>query len=189
MMRKVIDDRGYDSAAADHELGRRLRVVVWCFSAPVLVLVVAMQRIRVPLPEGWSTAMLPAFHSSVNALVSIVLVAGFVSVRGGWVMWHRRAMSLAFGLSVLFLLSYVVYHLTNDPVRYAGTGWLRPVYFFLLISHIVLAALSLPAILLALVAAWTRDFDRHRRLARVVFPAWLYVAVTGPVCYLMLRAV
>jgi putative membrane protein len=91
------------------------------------------------------------------------------------------------GFSVVFLLSYVVYHMTNDPTRYQGDGMARMIYFLLLISHIIFAAVSLPFILFTFIAAWTNRFDDHRRLARWVYPMWLYVAVTGPICYLMLR--
>lgn len=168
-------------------LARRLGVFAWVVSSVVLLLVLMMQRIRVPLPEGWSTGFLPAFHAGVNTLVAVTLVAAVVLIRRGRVLWHRRAMTVALVLSALFLLSYVAYHLTNEPQRYGGEGWLRGVYFALLISHILLAAVSLPFILLGFVAAWTDDFERHRRIARRVFPLWLYVAVSGPLVYLMLN--
>jgi len=173
--------------APDEQLARRLRVAVWVVSGIVLLLVGMMQRIRIPLPEGWSTGFLPPFHAGVNVLVALALVAAVVLIRRGRVLWHRRAMMTALVLSVVFLLSYVAYHLTNEPQRYGGEGWLRGVYFALLISHILLAAVSLPFILLSFVAAWTSDFARHRRLARRVFPVWLYVAVSGPLVYLMLK--
>ena len=172
---------------ADSGLARRMNRVVWVVSSLVLVLVVFMQRIRLPLPEGWSTTFLPGFHAMVNAAVAVMLVLGLVWVRRGQVTRHRRAMMTALVLSCVFLLSYVVYHLTNDPVRYQGEGWLRPVYFLLLISHVVLAAVSLPFILLSFVAAWADDFARHRRLVRWVFPVWLYVAISGPVVFCMLH--
>jgi putative membrane protein len=86
----------------------------------------------------------------------------------------------------LFLLSYVAYHFTSTETKFTGTGWVRPVYFFLLITHIVLAAVSLPFILLAYLAGWADRREVHRRLVKFVFPMWLYVAVTGPVVYLML---
>lgn len=173
--------------APDQQLARRLRVIVWVVSVLVLLLVGGMQRIRIPLPDGWSTGFLPGFHAGVNVLVALALVAAVVFIRQGRVLWHRRAMMMALVLSVVFLFSYVAYHLTSDPQRYAGEGWLRGVYFALLISHILLAAVSLPFILLSFVAAWTDDFARHRRLARRVFPVWLYVAVSGPLVYLMLN--
>jgi len=173
--------------APDEQLARRLRVAAWLVSAVVLLLVGMMQRIRIPLPEGWTTGFLPSFHAGVNVLVALTLVAAVGFIRRGRVLWHRRAMMAALVLSVVFLLSYVAYHLTSEPQRYGGEGWLRGVYFALLISHIVLAAVSLPFILLSFVAAWTNDFARHRRLARRVFPVWLYVAVSGPLVYLMLK--
>jgi putative membrane protein len=91
-------------------------------------------------------------------------------------------------LSALFLLCYVAYHFTTVETKYGGDGWQRVVYFILLISHIVLAGVSLPMILLAFTSGFTNHFQSHRKLARWVFPIWLYVAVTGPICYLMLRS-
>ena len=105
----------------------------------------------------------------------------------GKVRLHRSTMLAAMGFSVLFLLSYVAYHMTNDPTKYGGEGVARTIYFILLITHIILAAISLPFILFTFIAAWTNRFEAHRSLARWVYPMWLYVAVTGPICYLMLR--
>jgi len=172
---------------ANEVLARRLKALAWVLSAIVLALVGAMQRIRLPLPDGWDTSLLPPIHATINALAAVVLLAALVFIKRGEVARHRAAMMAAMGLSVLFLLSYVAYHLTNDPTRYGGEGPLRTVYFVLLISHIVLAAVSFPFILFTFIAAWTNRFAAHRRLARWVWPMWFYVAVTGPVCYLMLR--
>jgi putative membrane protein len=169
------------------DLSRKLGIAAWAFSALVILLVVGMQKIRLPLPEGWSTACLPPFHAAVNAAVACALVVSLVAIKLGWVRLHRAGMITAMMLSVVFLLSYVAYHITNDPTRYGGTGPLRTVYFILLATHIVFAAVSLPFILFTFIAGWTNRFDAHRRLARWVFPLWLYVALTGPVCYLMLR--
>lgn len=169
------------------ELSRKLGIAAWIFSALVIVLVVCMQKIRLPLPEGWSTMGLPQFHAALNATVAVVLVVSLAFIRQGNVRLHRSTMVTAMLLSVVFLLSYVAYHITNDPTRYGGTGPLRTVYFILLISHIVSAAVSLPFILFTFIAGWTNRFSAHRRLARWVFPLWFYVALSGPVCYLMLR--
>jgi putative membrane protein len=169
------------------ELARKLGLAAWVVSAAVLVLVVIMQKARLPLPEGWSTAFLPPLHAAINAIAALVLIASLVFVKTGNIRMHRATMVSAMGLSVLFLLSYVAYHFTNDPVRFGGQGTARLVYFVLLISHIILAAVSLPFILFTFIAGWTNRFAVHRRLARWVFPMWLYVALTGPVCYWMLR--
>lgn len=175
------------SRTPDDRLARRLGVLAWILSAVVLVLVVCMQKIRLPLPDGWSTMGLPPFHASVNALVAVLLVIALVAVKLGRIRLHRATMMAAMGFSVVFLLSYVAYHMTNDPTRYGGEGAARAVYFFLLITHIILAAVSLPFILFTFIAAWTNRFTAHRRLARWVYPMWLYVAATGPICYWMLR--
>ena len=169
------------------ELSRKLSIAAWILSAAVLLLVVVMQKVRLPLPDGWTTDFLPPFHAAVNAAGAVVLLLGFIFVRVGNITLHRAMMVAAMGLSVLFLLSYVAYHITNDPTRYGGDGWMRLVYFVLLISHIILAAVSLPFILFTFIAGWTNRFAAHRRLARWVFPMWLYVAITGPICYWMLR--
>lgn len=172
---------------ANEELSRKLKAVAWVLSSVVLLLVVLMQRIRIPLPDGWSTMALPPFHASVNALVALLLLVSLVAIKLGKVRLHRATMVAAMGFSVVFLLSYVAYHMTNEPTRYGGEGTGRVVYFVLLITHIILAAVSLPFILFTFIAAWTNRFEAHRGLARWVYPMWLYVAVTGPVCYWMLR--
>jgi putative membrane protein len=131
----------------------------------------------------------------------VVLVIALIAVLKGRITLHRRMIMTAMGLSVLFLLSYVAYHFTHHEVKFgdrnldgvvdaterALAGSTRTFYLALLVSHIVLAAVSLPFILFTFIAGWTNRFAAHRRLARWVFPVWLYVAVTGPVCYWMLR--
>lgn len=170
-----------DAAAA------KFRILAWILSAVVLVLVGVMQRVRLAMPDGWSTEFLPPFHAAVNGCAAVVLLVALVAIKAGRVALHRRAILVAMALSVLFLLSYVAYHMTNDPTRYGGDGVARILYFALLISHIVLAGISLPFILFTFISGWTNQFERHKRMARWVFPMWLYVAVTGPVCYWMLR--
>ena len=169
------------------ELSKKLGIAAWILSTVVLLLVVTMQKIKLPLPDGWSTAFLPPLHAGINAVAAVVLLVSVIAIKLGNVKLHRAGMVTAMLLSVLFLLSYVAYHMTNDPTRYGGTGTMRTVYFLLLITHIVSAAVSLPFILFTFIAGWTNRFQTHRRLARWVFPLWLYVAVTGPVCYWMLR--
>lgn len=175
------------SRVPNEALAKKLGIVAWIVSALVLVLVVCMQKIRIPLPEGWSTMGLPPFHAAVNAVVAVLLIVSLVCIKLGKVRLHRATMMAAMGFSIVFLLSYVAYHMTNDPTRYGGEGTARLVYFVLLITHILLAAVSLPFILFTFIAAWTNRFTVHRRLARWVFPMWLYVTVTGPVCYWMLK--
>ena len=175
------------SRVPNEALAKKLGIIAWIVSALVLVLVVCMQKIRIPLPEGWSTMGLPPFHAAVNAVVAVLLIVSLVCIKFGKVRLHRATMMAAMGFSIVFLLSYVAYHMTNDPTRFGGEGAARLVYFVLLITHILLAAVSLPFILFTFIAAWTNRFTVHRRMARWVYPMWLYVTVTGPVCYWMLK--
>jgi putative membrane protein len=169
-------------------LSKKLGVAAWIVTALVLILVGVMRGpYKIPLPEGWSMAFLPPVHAAINTLVTACLIAALVSIKKGRVSAHRNFMLAAMGLSVVFLLCYVAYHFTTVETRYGGEGVMRTVYFLLLITHIVLAGVSLPAILFTFIAAWTNRFAAHRRLARWVYPMWLYVAITGPVCYWMLR--
>ena len=179
--------RQWLSRAPEEALSKKLGVAAWILSAVVLLLVVAMQKIKLPLPDGWSTAYLPPFHAGINALAAVVLLVSLIFIKLGKVALHRATMVFAMVLSVLFLLSYVAYHMTNDPTRYGGEGAIRTVYFVLHITHIFSAAVSLPFILFTFIAGWTNRFTAHRKLARWVFPLWLYVAVTGPICYWMLK--
>ncbi|MCS7035881.1 MAG: DUF420 domain-containing protein [Saprospiraceae bacterium] len=166
-------------------LEKRMNLLAYVVSAAVLFLVVLMRRIKLDL--GVDFSFLPPFHASLNALTAVVLLAALWFIKQKNVQAHRRAIYIAMACSVLFLLSYVLYHFTTPETRYGGEGALRFVYFFLLITHVVLAAAILPFILLTFNRAYTGQFERHKRMARWVFPIWLYVAITGPICYLMLR--
>jgi putative membrane protein len=173
--------------APQEALSKKLGIAAWILSAVVLLLVVVMQKIKLPLPDGWTTSFLPPIHAGINAAAAVVLLVSLIFIKLGNVRMHRATMVMAMLLSVLFLLSYVAYHITNDPTRYGGEGAMRTIYFILLATHIIFAAVSLPFILFTFIAGWTNRFAAHRKLARWVFPMWLYVAVTGPICYWMLK--
>jgi len=129
---------------------------------------------------------LPALNAALNALSAILLLAGYVQIRALNVRLHRLLMTSAFAVSVLFLTSYLVYHFNVGSVPFTGQGWVRPLYFAILISHTVLAAAVPPLALITLYRAWRGQFHRHRRIARWTFPIWLYVSATGVVVYLFL---
>jgi putative membrane protein len=128
----------------------------------------------------------PALNATLNALSALCLVAGYLCIRRKRIQWHRGFMSAAFLLSTGFLVSYVIYHLEVGSVRFQGQGWIRPVYFTLLLTHIVLAAAILPLALLTLARALREQFDLHRRIARWTLPIWLYVSLTGVLIYWLL---
>mgnify|MGYP001300690795 FL=1 len=180
--------KDYRLLAPNKALGNRLVVVSWILTLVVWGLVGAMQRISIPIPESWALSILPAINALLNTLVAFCLVGAVVAiVKLNRADLHKKLINLAVLLSILFLLSYVSYHLTHGEVKYGGEGAIRKVYFFFLISHIALAAFSFPFILLSLSYAISNQFAKHRRLVKVAFPMWLYVAMTGPIVYLMLR--
>jgi uncharacterized membrane protein YozB (DUF420 family) len=129
---------------------------------------------------------LPALNAALNATSAALLIAGYRMIRSGRREVHKRLMLAAVGVSTLFLVSYLTYHAQVGSVRFQKTGWIRTAYFAVLISHTVLAALVPPFALVTLYRAAKGRFERHRAIARITLPAWLYVSVTGVVVYLML---
>lgn len=170
---------------ANRQLEQRLNRLAYVVSALVLFLVVLMRRVK--LDVGVDFSFLPPLHASLNALTAVILLVALWFIKQKNVEAHRRSIYAAMLCSALFLLSYVLYHFTTPETRYGGEGLARYVYFFILITHVVLAAVILPFILLTFTRAYTNQFERHKKMARWVFPLWLYVAVTGPICYLMLK--
>lgn len=129
---------------------------------------------------------LPAVNATLNAISAILLVIGYLLIRRRKFDQHRRVMTAAFAVSTLFLIGYVVYHYNVGSRRFPGQGPIRSVYFFILITHIVLAAFVPPMAIVTLVRGWRGRYDRHARLARWTLPIWLYVSVTGVIVYVML---
>lgn len=133
--------------------------------------------------------ILPTLNACLNALSGILLIAGYVQIRKNHVRAHMRLMVSAFVVSVLFLTSYLIYHYNVGSIPFTGKGWIRPVYFTILISHTILAA-SVPFLAsITLFRAWKGDFKRHRRIARWTFPIWVYVSATGVLVYLLLYVI
>jgi uncharacterized membrane protein YozB (DUF420 family) len=130
--------------------------------------------------------VLPAVNATLNAIATVFLAVGWTFIRRGDMRRHRACMLAAFATSTLFLISYLVYHANVGSVPFQGQGSIRTVYFVILITHIVLAAVILPLVLVTLSRALSRRFDRHRAIARWTLPIWLYVSVTGVLIYLML---
>jgi len=132
---------------------------------------------------------LPTVNAGLNALGTVFLLTGYAMIRRRRIDAHRACMLAAFACSVAFLTSYLTYHYYAGSTPFPGTGFIRPVYFFILITHIVLAALVPPLALMTLWRAWKERFEAHARLARWTLPIWLYVSVTGVVVYVMLYRV
>jgi putative membrane protein len=127
-----------------------------------------------------------ALNASLNGTSAVLLTCGYVAIRNGKMKAHKAFMVSAFCVSVAFLVSYLIYHYRVGHVLFHGQGWIRPVYFTLLTSHTILAAVIVPLILVTLRRAWIEKFDKHRIIARWTLPLWLYVSVTGVIVYLLL---
>ena len=193
----------YLKRPAKPELERKLKITAWILTAVVLILVGLMRRpeLRIALPEGLNLGFLPPLHAALNTIVALALVVAVWAIKQKNIVLHKRAINVAMLSSVLFLLGYVAYHFTTTEILFgdangdgtlsdaerAEVGSSRTIYLLILISHIVLAGLSLPFILFTWINGVVNQFAKHRKLARWVFPVWLYVAATGPVCYFMLR--
>ena len=129
---------------------------------------------------------LPAFNASINGLTTFILIGAFVAIKNKKIDLHRSLMFIALILSVLFLISYVTYHASAPPTKYGGEGVLKGIYYFILITHIILAAVIVPLILISLVRALNERFDKHKKIARITLPLWLYVTVTGVLVYILI---
>jgi uncharacterized membrane protein YozB (DUF420 family) len=126
-----------------------------------------------------------ALNASLNGVSAILLAGGYVAIRSGKIAVHKAFMISAFAASSVFLVSYLLYHYRVGHVPFQGQGWIRPVYFVLLLTHTILAVVIVPMILVTLRRAWLERFDRHRIIARWTLPLWFYVSVTGVIVYLM----
>lgn len=161
---------------------KRLIIII---SLLIPVIVTALVFVKIPA-EGVNLRFFPPFHATLNSITTLLLLSGFFFIKQKNITAHKTCMISAICFSVAFLLSYVFYHSVSDPSPYGGTGFMRYAYFFILITHIVLAAAVLPFILFTVYRALTRQYPRHKKIARWTLPLWLYVTVTGVAVYLMM---
>jgi len=129
---------------------------------------------------------LPPIYAGTNAVTSLVLLIAFWAIKNKNIELHERLMKMALVFSVIFLVLYVLYHMTSDSTSYGGEGILKYIYYMILISHILLSVAVIPFVLITYVRAITNDIERHKRIARVTFPLWLYVTISGVIVYLMI---
>ncbi|MDG1475549.1 MAG: DUF420 domain-containing protein [Vicingaceae bacterium] len=146
--------------------------------------VAALFGIKIPNVEPLT--FLPPIYAGINGLTAVVLVAAVVAIKKGNRGLHEGLMKVCIGLSLLFLVMYIAYHMTSDSTPFGGEGMIKIVYLIILISHILLSIAIIPLVLFTYVRALSEQFDQHRKLAKITFPIWLYVAVSGVVVYLMI---
>lgn len=131
-------------------------------------------------------SFLPPIYATVNGLTALVLIAAVMAIKKGNKVLHERLIKVAIALSVSFLLMYIAYHITSDSTKFLGDGYIKYIYYFILITHIVLSIAVIPFVLITYVRGITNNIERHKKIAKITFPLWLYVAVTGVVVYIMI---
>ena len=166
-------------------LAKKLNVVAYILSAVVLLLVGMMRRVKVDI--GIDLSFLPMVNALLNTVVAILLIVALYYIKKKDIINHRKAIIAAMVFSALFLTGYVFYHFTTEETRFCREGIIRNVYFFFLITHVILAAVSLPFIFFTFIRGFTYQVEKHKKMARYEWPVWFYVAITGPLCYLLLR--
>ena len=172
----------------DHSLEKKFNkfIVIVSILIPVVVAVLFSVKLK---DYGYNVeplSFLPPIYATINGTTAVVLLAGVWAIKNGNRQLHERLMTTAIALSVAFLVMYVAYHMTSDSTKFGGVGIIRYVYFFILLSHILLSIAVIPLVLITYVRALANTFDRHKKIAKITFPIWLYVAVTGVVVYLMI---
>mgnify|MGYP001281381637 FL=1 len=131
-------------------------------------------------------SFLPPIYATVNGVTAVVLIASFIAIKNKNIKLHERLMKIAIALSVAFLVMYVAYHMTSDSTKFGGEGAIKYAYYFILITHILLSIVIIPFVLITYVRAITNNIERHKKIAKITFPMWLYVAITGVIVYLMI---
>ena len=165
----------------------KARTLIIAVSLIVFVAVVVLSRTRLNVTLGFNEHIFAKINAGINSTVSVLLIAGLVTVKNKKYLLHKRIMLTAMLLSCLFLVSYICHHLFAGETKFGGQGTIRYIYYFILGTHIVLAGIILPFILFTAYRALTGEWIRHKKLAKITWPIWLYVAITGVLVYFMIN--
>ncbi|TDT46890.1 putative membrane protein [Maribacter spongiicola] len=152
----------------------------------IIIPIVVAILFGVKLPNVAPLSFLPPIYATINGITAVLLLVAVWAIKNGNQKLHQNVMTTNIALSLLFLIMYIAYHMTSDSTSYGGEGAIRYVYYFILITHIVLSIALIPLVLRTYAMAYLKKFEDHRALAKYTFPVWLYVAVTGVVVYLMI---
>lgn len=152
----------------------------------VVIPVVVAILFGVKLPNVEPLSFLPPIYAATNGLTALLLIVAVWAIKNGKRTLHQNLMTTCIALSLAFLVMYVAYHMTSDSTTFGGEGWVKWLYYFILITHIILSIAIIPLVLKTYARAYLKKFEAHRKLAKITFPIWLYVAVTGVVVYLMI---
>ncbi len=165
---------------------KQARLLIFTVSFVVFAAVAVLSRVKLEVDLGFDIHVFALINAVINSAVSILLIWALIAVKGKNYLLHKKLMLTAIVLSVLFLVSYIAHHLLAGDTIYGGEGAVRYFYYFILITHIILAAIILPFILFTAYRSLTGEYDKHKKLARYTWPLWLYVSVTGVLVYLMI---
>lgn len=155
-------------------------------SVIVFLAVVVLGRVKLDVQLGFDEHIFAKINAAINSAVSVLLLAGLLAVKNKYYLLHKRIMLSAITLSCIFLVSYICHHLFAGETKFGGEGVVRYIYYFILGTHIVLAAVILPFILFTAYRALIGEWPKHKKLAKITWPVWFYVAVTGVVVYFMI---
>ena len=158
----------------------------WTIVLSIAIPLVVALLFGVKIPNVQPLTFLPPIYATINGFTAVVLITAIIAVKNKKVRLHELLMKSAIGLSVVFLVLYVAYHMTSDPTPFGGEGIQKYVYYIVLISHILLSIAVIPLVLISFVKAFTKQFPQHKKIAKITFPIWLYVAVTGVIVYVMI---
>lgn len=161
----------------------RFKKIIIALSVVIPLAVAALFKIKI---DGVDTSFLPPIYAGINGLTAVLLIGALAAVKKKKFDLHEKIIKVAMVCSLLFLLMYVTYHMTSDSTEYGGDGAMKSVYYFVLISHIILSIGVVPFVLFAYLRAWSGNIEGHKKLVKFAFPLWLYVAVSGVIVYVMI---
>lgn len=166
------------------ETPRKYKILIWILSIVLPLAIAGLFSVRIPnVPR---LGFLPPIYATINGFTAVFLVLAVRAAKQKKLTLHKRLIQTCISFSVAFLVLYIAYHITSDSTPYGGEGVVRNIYYFVLISHILLSILVIPVVLITYVRGLTMQVERHRKIARIAFPLWLYVAVSGVVVYWMI---
>lgn len=169
--KEILDDKKYNKL-----------IVVLSIIIPVVVAVL----FGVKIPNVEPLSFLPPIYATINGLTAVILVLAFFAIKKKNIVLHENLMTTAIWCSAVFLVMYVAYHMTSDSTKFGGEGIVKYVYYFILLTHIVLSIVVIPFVLITYVRAITNNIEKHKKIAKITFPLWLYVAITGVIVYIMI---
>lgn len=164
----------------------RAKLLIGIFSFVVFAVVVSLGKIQLKVDLGFNVHVFATINAFINSVIAVLLVLALIAVKNKNFLLHKRMMMSALLLSILFLVSYIAHHLFAGETKFGGEGFLKTIYYIILITHIFLAAIILPFILFTAYRALIGEYETHKKLAKITWPLWFYVAVTGPIVYLMI---